>query len=50
MHARGRVVHAAKSFFVAESVVCDTAGHEIGRGSGTFTRSRVQLAPEIGYH
>ena len=37
MHARGRVVHAAKSFFVAESVVCDTAGREIGRGSGTFT-------------
>ena len=50
MHARGRVVHAAKSFFVAESVVCDTAGREIGRGSGTFTRSRTALVPEIGYY
>ncbi len=49
MHAHGKVVHAARSFFIAESVVCDTQGKEIGRGSGTFTRSKVQLTPEIGY-
>jgi uncharacterized protein (TIGR00369 family) len=50
MHARGHVVHAARSFFVAESVVCDTDGKEIGRGSGPFTRSRIHLTPEIGYY
>src|SRR5262249_55219200 len=50
MRARGRVVHAAKSFFLAESVVCDAEGREIGRGSGSFTRSRVHLTPEIGYY
>jgi acyl-coenzyme A thioesterase PaaI-like protein len=49
MHARGHVVNAARSFFVAESVVCDTEGKEIGRGNGTFTRSRIHLTPEIGY-
>jgi len=49
MRATGHVVHAARSFFVAESVVCDREGNKIGRGSGTFTRSRVQLTPEIGY-
>jgi uncharacterized protein (TIGR00369 family) len=49
MRAKGHVVHAARSFFVAESVVHDSEGNQIGRGSGTFTRSRVQLTPEIGY-
>jgi uncharacterized protein (TIGR00369 family) len=50
MRAVGKVVHASRSFFLGESVVYDAEGREIGRGSGSFTRSKVALSPEIGYY
>lgn len=49
IHAAGRVVHAAGSSFLAESVATNAAGEIIARGSGTFVRSRIALSPAIGY-
>ena len=47
--AKGRVVNFNKSQFIAESVVYDEQGREIGRGSGIFVRSRWSLADAMGY-
>jgi len=47
--ATGRVVHRSKRLYVAESVLADSAGVEIARGSGTFMISSIALTPEIGY-
>ncbi len=47
--AQGTVVHAARTTFVAESVLLDGEGNQIGRGSGTFVRSRTPLSVDIGY-
>jgi uncharacterized protein (TIGR00369 family) len=47
--ARGKVVHAGSQLLVAESVVHDSAERVIGRGSGTFVRSKLRLTPEMGY-
>ncbi len=49
MRAVGRVVHASRQLFVAEAVVYDSEDREIGRGSGTFVKSRSPLTAEIGY-
>lgn len=45
----GTVVHRSRRLFVAESVLTDSRGNEIGRGNGTFLRSRSPLGPELGY-
>ena len=34
---------------VAEAVLMDSEGNEIGRGSGAFVKSRTQLSKRIGY-
>ncbi len=47
--AIGNVVHASKNLYIAESVLTDTEGREIGRGSGTFVRSKIPLGPDVGY-
>jgi uncharacterized protein (TIGR00369 family) len=47
--ATGRVVHRSRRFFVAESVLVDSDGREIARGTGTFVPSNIPLSPEIGY-
>lgn len=49
LRARGRVVHASKRLFVAESEVVNSEGHEVARGSGTFMRSNVALDSVSGY-
>ena len=49
MKATGRVVHRSRRFFIAESVLVDSDGREIARGSGTFMPSNIPLSPEIGY-
>jgi uncharacterized protein (TIGR00369 family) len=49
MTARGRVVHAGRSVLLAEAVVTDGDGQEVGRGNGAFMKSRIPLSPEIGY-
>lgn len=45
----GRVVNSNKSQFIAESVVYDDDGREIGRGSGIFIRGKMRLVDALGY-
>lgn len=47
--ATGSVLHAARTTFVAESVLRDGEGNQVGRGSGTFVRSKKPLGEDIGY-
>lgn len=47
--ARGVVVHAGKNNFVADATLAGPDGRELGRGSGSFVRSRIPLTPEMGY-
>ncbi|HXZ28267.1 MAG TPA: PaaI family thioesterase [Terriglobales bacterium] len=49
MRAVGTVVHKGGSFFIAESVLYDSEQREIARGNGTFVKSKIKLAPEMGY-
>jgi len=49
MKATGRVAHRSRRFFVAESVLVDSDGREIARGTGTFMLSNTPLSPEVGY-
>ena len=49
MRAEGRLVNQNRSQMVAESVVYDADGREIGRGSGLFVRSKVMLRDVPGY-
>lgn len=45
----GRVVNSNKTQFIAESIVYDDKGREIGRGNGIFMRSKMPLAQVPGY-
>jgi uncharacterized protein (TIGR00369 family) len=45
----GRVVNRNRSQFIAESVVYDSRGTEVGRGSGIFVRSKLLLSEAQGY-
>jgi hypothetical protein len=45
----GKVVNKNRSQFIAESVVYDTDGKEIGRGSGVFVRGKFPLVDAAGY-
>ena len=47
--AEGRWVSGRKRVFVAESRLVDAQGDEIGRGTGTFMRSRIPLSTLAGY-
>ena len=47
--AEGRWVSGKRRVFVAESRLIDAEGDEIGRGTGTFMRSRVALSSLAGY-
>ncbi|MCL1692991.1 MAG: PaaI family thioesterase [Actinomycetia bacterium] len=47
--AIGEVVNEGRTQWLAQAVVCDDEQREVGRGSGTFVRSRSPLTPEIGY-
>ena len=47
--AEGRWVSGRKRVFVAESRLVDEEGDEIGRGTGTFMRSRIPLSSLPGY-
>ncbi len=49
IQASGRVVHRSRRLFVAEAVASDSEGRELARGSGTFMRSQIALAAEMGY-
>ena len=45
----GRVVNRNKSQFIAESIVYDSEGNEVGRGSGVFVRGKFPLRDARGY-
>jgi len=47
--AKGRFVGMSGDRYLAESVLTDPDGNEIGRGSGAFVESSVPLSPEMGY-
>jgi uncharacterized protein (TIGR00369 family) len=49
MSATGKVVQASKRLIIAESVILNSQGKEVGRGSGTFMPSTSPLTEEIGY-
>ena len=45
----GRVVNRNNSQFIAEAVLHDSEGNQIGRGSGVFVRSKLPLSGTRGY-
>jgi len=47
--AEGRWVTGKRRVFVAEARLVDEEGEEIGRGTGTFMRSRIALSSLPGY-
>jgi uncharacterized protein (TIGR00369 family) len=47
--AEGRWISGRRRVLVAESRLIDAAGEEIGRGTGTFMRSRIPLSGLVGY-
>jgi uncharacterized protein (TIGR00369 family) len=47
--AEGRWISGRRRVFVAEARLVDAEGDEIGRGTGTFMRSRIALAGLPGY-
>jgi uncharacterized protein (TIGR00369 family) len=49
IRAVGKVINKDTNQFFAESVLYNTDGREIGRGSGVFVRSKIPLDGNIGY-
>ena len=49
MMASGRVVSASSNLWVAEADLKDGGGRILGHGSGSFMRSRINLADAMGY-
>jgi hypothetical protein len=47
--ARGRVIGTSDEHCLAEAVVVDGEGKELGRGTGTFVKSEIPFSPEMGY-
>ncbi|MEA3511280.1 MAG: PaaI family thioesterase [Actinomycetota bacterium] len=47
--AIGEVANEGRTQWLAQAVVYDDEDREVGRGSGTFVKSRSPLTPEIGY-
>ena len=47
--AEGRWISGRKRVLVGESRLVDSEGDEIGRGTGTFMRSRISLSSLPGY-
>jgi uncharacterized protein (TIGR00369 family) len=47
--AYGRWISGRRRVFVAEANLIDSTGEEIGRGTGTFMRSSIELAGLNGY-
>jgi acyl-coenzyme A thioesterase PaaI-like protein len=49
IRSAGKIVRSGGSSFLAESVLYNDQNEEIARGSGTFVKSKIKLAPELGY-
>ena len=49
VRAEGRWISGKRRVFIAEAVLIDAEDDEIGRGTGTFMRSRIALSSLAGY-
>ena len=49
IRAVGNVINRHPRQYVGESVLYNSRGKEIGRGNGTFVKSRQPLTEEVGY-
>ncbi len=49
LKAIGKVVNKNKTQFIAESVVYDAQGNEVGRGNGIIVRGKFPLIQATGY-
>ena len=49
MKATGKVVWSGGKSYLAESVVVDSEGRDIARGSGNFVASKIKLTGDMGY-
>jgi len=49
MKSIGKVVNKTKTQIIAEAIVYDGEGREIGRGNGIFVRSKLPLVDAMGY-
>lgn len=49
MVGKGRIIQNASHLIIAESVLYDDRGREIGRGTGSFAKTNLELKPEVGY-
>jgi acyl-coenzyme A thioesterase PaaI-like protein len=47
--ARGRVIGVAEDHCLAEAVVLDAGGGELGRGTGIFVKTETSPSSELGY-
>ena len=47
--AEGRWISGRRRVLVAEARLIDADGEEVGRGTGTFQRSRIALSGLVGY-
>ncbi len=47
--ARGRVIGSSEEHCLAEAVVLDSKGEELGRGTGIFVATEIPLSSEMGY-
>ncbi|WP_422858685.1 PaaI family thioesterase [Flagellimonas sp. S174] len=45
----GKIKYQSKNTFVAESILYNSFGKEVGFGTGNFVKSKMALSPEIGY-
>jgi uncharacterized protein (TIGR00369 family) len=49
LKAVGKVISRGRTQFIAESVLYDQDGREVGRASGIFVKGRALLSEKIGY-
>jgi uncharacterized protein (TIGR00369 family) len=47
--ARGRVIGMSEEHCLAEAVLVNDEGEELGRGGGAFVKTETPLSPDMGY-
>lgn len=50
IRAEGKVVNQNKTQFIAEAVLYDENGNDVGRGNGIFVKSKMSLKTTPGYN
>ena len=49
IRAVGSVIQMSPSIIIAQAVLFNSKGKEIGMGTGNFAKSKIALDPQIGY-